>query len=393
MKKSCFNRTVKVTSLLLAVIVAVSALQTKLLRHWEGDVPRVAGFRLEEKDSLDVVFLGASDIYTGFSSPYAYELQGITSYPYAISACPATFWKMMLEETLSRQSPQLIVVEISGALYKKPMDLHSNAVLHYLLDDMPLSFRKIKNVCEQCDLNTDSGWYFLFPLLKYHSGWQDVTRMESAIRNRADMERRGYALLRGVSSKAVVSPPEGGSRDVAEDYSEADLAEDAEQYLIEFLEYCRGKGLNVLFTRFPQQIGKADAAAYDNFRMTNRAERIIREYGFPFLNLERRAEEIGIDPNVDYLDHIHLNLSGQRKLTAFLTEYMVHDCKVVSRVQSAENESRWNASVECYELFCDYVDNQQQEGNNNWLSESADTTTALEAMKMGKTHNDPGEES
>ena len=110
MKKTYRIRTVKILALVLAVLLSVLALQEGPLHYWDSNVQRVTGFRLEKEDSLDVVLLGASEVFHAWSAPHAYEHYGFTSYPFALSGCSDVLWYTMLEETLSRQSPQLVVV-------------------------------------------------------------------------------------------------------------------------------------------------------------------------------------------------------------------------------------------------------------------------------------------
>lgn len=51
---------------------------------------RLEGFKLEKKNSLDVVLMGSSEVYYGYLANEAYRSSGITSYPYAFQINPAT---------------------------------------------------------------------------------------------------------------------------------------------------------------------------------------------------------------------------------------------------------------------------------------------------------------
>ena len=378
-------RAVKIVSLLLAVAVIISAAYEVLFFN-KRDVLRVDGFRQEEKNSLDVVLLGASEVYTAFSPPYAYELEGFTSFPYSVASCPVTLWRTMLEDTLSRQTPQLVVVEISGVTYFAPDSLHNNTAMHYVLDGMPLSANKIRTLRELCSSDTDGAAYFLFPVLKYHSVWQDPRELKTNYLDRSLQRNRGYTLLRGISTTPAAPLPVEGVRDVSGDYTESALSEEAERYLLEFLQYCREKNLNVLFASFPHQIGLVDdSLVYENFTRKNRAERIIRENGFPFLNLERTAADIGIDPEKDYYNVNHLNLRGQLKVTEYLSKYLVEECGVTPRPQSEAVAAGWAASTEYYRLYCAYVQDRLDNGlhvpDPDPIAENAALVDSLNSMK------------
>ena len=70
-KKLYVKRTVSLLSLFLPVLFSVGILQEYFLANFDHNTIRMEGFYLEKENSLDVVFLGASDVYQGFSSGLA----------------------------------------------------------------------------------------------------------------------------------------------------------------------------------------------------------------------------------------------------------------------------------------------------------------------------------
>ena len=375
------KRTLKVLSLVLAVALFISLAQEYFFRANKRDVVRMDSFHLEEKNSLDVVLLGSSEIYSGFSSAYAYELQGFTSYPYAIAAAPVSLWKTMLEDVLSRQDPQLIVVEVNGVIYFDKERQYNNAATHYVLDQMPLSMRKIKAVNENVkDFNDDKICFYL-PIVKYHSNWQNKDDMVGLFGNIQTLNKRGYSLLKGVSTTSSILKPSAEIRDLRDDFTEEPIDKESERCLREFLDFCREKELNVLFVRFPHQVPVDDDEVYNCFRMTNTAERIVQEYGFPFLNCERIADEIGIDPQTDFYNVYHLNIYGQRKLTEFFARYLTENYHIVPRAQSEEQQARWRESAEYYGIYTRYVEDLIEEGTKYTASETRGLINKLIKLK------------
>lgn len=375
------KRILKVLSLVLAVALFVSFTQEYFFRVNKRDDIRMQGFRMEEKDSLDVVLLGSSEIYSGFASAYAYELEGFTSYPYAVAAAPVTLWKTMLEDVLSRQDPQLIVVEVNGVVYFDPQRQYNNAATHYVLDGMPLSGQKVRAVNENVkDFNDDKLCFYL-PFVKYHSNWQNLDDLVGVYGNVSTMNKRGFSLLKGVSSTSFIQKPGTEILDLSSDFSEEPISEESERCLREFLDFCREKELNVLFTRFPHQFRADDGVVYNCFKMTNRAERIIQEYGFPFLNCERILDEIGIDPQEDFYNENHLNIYGQLKLTQFFARYLTDECGVVPRAQSEKQQARWRESAEYYALYARYMEGLIEEGTKYTASETKGLINKLIKMK------------
>ena len=62
------RRAVKILSLVLALVLVFGFAQMYFWRCNSHNELRLYGFRMEQKDSLDVVLLGASDIYA-YSAP------------------------------------------------------------------------------------------------------------------------------------------------------------------------------------------------------------------------------------------------------------------------------------------------------------------------------------
>lgn len=66
--KKYILRTVKILSLLLALVLCIGFLQQYVLCHSDHNRERIFGFYLEPKNSLDVVLIGASEVYADYAA-------------------------------------------------------------------------------------------------------------------------------------------------------------------------------------------------------------------------------------------------------------------------------------------------------------------------------------
>ncbi|MBQ6499031.1 MAG: hypothetical protein IJI48_03940, partial [Ruminococcus sp.] len=117
-KKLYISRAVKLISFALVVLMLTYLLQAFVLKRNDNNTLRMDGFFAEDKDSLDVVVIGASDVYAGFASPLAYDKYGITSYPFATMSAPPQAVLYQIREVIKNQHPQLILVEVNAFTYK-----------------------------------------------------------------------------------------------------------------------------------------------------------------------------------------------------------------------------------------------------------------------------------
>lgn len=94
------KRLCKVGSLLLALILVLTAAWRGLYIHRNYDEDRVIGFFREQENSLNVVMIGASDISRAVCPGLAFEKYGITSYPFTINGDAVQVWQAQMDETL-----------------------------------------------------------------------------------------------------------------------------------------------------------------------------------------------------------------------------------------------------------------------------------------------------
>ena len=94
----------------------------------DKDGIHIRGYFKEPQNTVDVLLIGASEVYTGFNSPLAWEKYGFTSYGLSFAAMPGSLYKTVTQRALKTQTPKLVVFEINGFLssekyliYRRPV--------------------------------------------------------------------------------------------------------------------------------------------------------------------------------------------------------------------------------------------------------------------------------
>ncbi len=75
----------------------------------------ISDFYKEPKDSLDVIYIGPSNVYVHFNSTLAYHLYGYTTGILSSSAEPFIFSKYLIKEAQKYQQPKLYIIDLSRA--------------------------------------------------------------------------------------------------------------------------------------------------------------------------------------------------------------------------------------------------------------------------------------
>ncbi len=344
-------RAVRLLCLLLVLAISIGLLQENVFYHADHNRERIKGFYLEDNQSLDVVYLGASEVYSDIAPGYAYARDGITGYLFATQANTILNYKSQLKNILSRQKPALVVIELNGALYDEE-DLTKEANLRNYSDNVPLDFTKIEWVAENVKENQPE---YLFPFIKYHSMWSDPeTDNETDEKYRktiSDDKGRGYNYLKGILNWTVSfkSPLPSMNNTLATADGKKPLEEIAEKSLRDLLEYCRSEGLdNVVFTRFPHIVTER---TYSRFERNNTVADIVAEYGYDYLNFERDFAQTGLDESTDFYNFDHLNVYGQKKFTAYLTDYLKEHYGLSSHTLSEAQKDEWDACADYYDAY------------------------------------------
>lgn len=374
MKRKVF-RIVKILCLLLILVVLLGLLQEFVLCHADHNRQRLKGFFEEDRQSLDVVLLGASEVYSDYAPGYAYERNGVTSYLFATQSNSILNYKSQLKNILSRQNPQLIVVELNGALYGDEEEATKEANLRNYADNIPLDGIKMSWITETVG---DKWQEYLFPIMKYHSVWTDFPTEMKYQKTILQDRFRGYNYLKGIlnETNVFVSPQRSMNSSLPQlSDSKQPLTPVEDKGLRDLLEYCRSENLsNVVFARFPHIVVQR---TYSRFERSNTVGDIVKEYGFDYLNLERDIAQTGLSENEDFYNLDHLNVYGQKKFTAYLTDYIIQNYGVRSHDLTESQRTEWKNCAEYYDAYFRYSDSLIQQGDRRELSEDCELIDTL----------------
>ena len=329
------------------------------------DSVRIKGFYLEPKDSLNMVTIGASETYTSIAPGLLWKEFGFTSYNYSVAGSPISIVKSQVKEILANQDPKVIVIEINGTLQDDDEYQINEKRLRKYIDNMPWSVNKINTIKEI--VPEDQQAEYFIPFLKYHSNWQSLDLCIANFYLQSRMMLEGSSRLKGFQTISGAEQTKSKVVDVKGDTSTLPLSEKAEYYLRDLLQYLKDEGIdNVLFMRAPHRITKK---SYPFYQRANEAEKIIKEYGFPYVNFETQKDEIGLSMMEDFYNNHHLNLYGQKKFTSYFGNYMVEHYDLKNSVHSEKVIKRWDKAAEDTEDCLEYVKTMIEDEKRSIINE------------------------
>lgn len=397
--------------LLRAVIFAVAAALVFLYLNAVFTIPNsdpnrriFNAFYAEEKDTIDVVYLGTSATNRYFIGPLAYEETGLAEFDLAAMGMPLIFVQNLMKEVEKTQDPELYIIELRGVL--KGREDITDAHIRRITDSMHISSNKYDTIklaleyaggsdAESSDAESDTSGgagddsgtaddvsskasdadgssgssggdgsdagdesgqtmflsggsvddglldYYV-PILKYHNR---ITAGNLTPKDiflwRSKNKVKGYVIgPKTLTSKAQKKPVYSDER--------AALEPETEQTLNELLDYCDSLGddKQVLFVLSPYSMKSGEAEKF------NTAADIVQSRGYDILNCNQPeiAKEIGLDWKKDFYNSKHVNYMGAEKYTKYLTEYISEHYDLPDRRGDEKYES-WSKAYEHYKEF------------------------------------------
>ena len=287
--------------LVFAVLLwACSAGIQIIVRNVSGSVSgrsRVfASVSAEKKNTIDVLVAGDSESYTSVSPMDLWDRAGIAAYDCGQPGQRIQETYYILKTAFRTQSPKLVLFE-TNTMFRDPGFL--------------------KNV--QLSLTEPLAYHF--PVIKYHNAWK-------ALFDGPGGPKKSY---KGFEIRDKVVSYEGDEEYMKETKDKAQIPEVVRIYMEKIKRLCEKKGADLLLVSAPSPKNY-------NYKKHNSLEEYARENNLPYVDLNMKFRDIGIDWKLDSYDRgDHLNISGARKVTAYIGEYLADNYDLPDR----RNDDGW----------------------------------------------------
>lgn len=335
----------------MAAAVCVTCMNDIFLPKWTKDLAStytVNGFYAEEKDSLDVVFFGSSQVGCGISPMEIYERTGIRSYALATGSQSIICTYYWIREMEKYQKPKVIALDTWMAIDESIIDDGAN---RNALDYMKLSMNKMNAAFalesaykEKYGFESTPASYAL-PILRFHDRWKELEWNDIAYWfSDKHFARKGYCP----SGLVFEDPERKGYGGISSDPSEEprEIADYQTEYLQKIIDFCKEKQIELLLIKTPLGIYSSG--------LHNTISEIADKNGIPFvdLNMKKEWEAAGIKYPADFQAPVHMNLNGANKVSNYLADYMLKNYKpLADAVNGRKRPEEWERQLEEYRRY------------------------------------------
>lgn len=267
------------------------------------------GFYEEEKDSLDLLFIGNSDVYRGVTPMELWDEYGIASYAYTAPGERLWTGYYLLKEALEYQNPKVIIMDVdnvftvshsSSGNYRKVFDnMKNNSIKWEALNDPIYEF----------SLGNKLSYYF--PIFIYHNRYAELTK--------DDFKYAFYDYhfaYKGLDMIGKQVPYEKGFDYMDEKAETKEIPDKTKVYLDKMVKLCKDNNIELVLMELP-------SASSWNMAKHNAISEYANNNDLPFIDFNLNQDETSFDWMTDTSDGgDHLNIYGAQKITKYLGNYL-----------------------------------------------------------------------
>ena len=188
------KKLIRMICLLIAIVAVWFMLNSILQFKSEDGIDQMRAFYKQEKNTIDVLFLGSSHTYCNVNTGLLWDEYGITGFDLAGPEQP--FWNnyYYMKEALKYQKPKVIVLDVFvPGVYKD--DFQGEHWMMYNIYGMKWSRERI----EAQKVSSVEGNFFkrLIPFISEHNRYQDVNKEDFVYSNHT-INYKGFDPREGI---------------------------------------------------------------------------------------------------------------------------------------------------------------------------------------------------
>ena len=271
-----------------------------------GRYYRTMAINYEDRNSLDVIMYGNSDLSSAIIPLQLYKDTGITSFMNWNDQETTKSIKKLVKNNLKKQKPKVIILETDCFYYKNSLDAVSYKYTNPLL----------------------------FPV-SYHTRWKELEFKDFVSLNKFKKdELKGHFF-----SKEVYDCK---NTDYMKDSKKVEpMQKSVIKDIKAIKKMCDKKKIKLLFVEAP-------SPSSWNMKRHNGVQKLADELKIPFIDFNVELENYELDFANDFRDDgNHLNFYGATKVTSYLGDYFKNNYEIKDKRGNKKYQS-WDSIVERY---------------------------------------------
>ncbi len=270
------------------------------------------GFYGEPVNSLDIIAIGNSDLYSGFSPMVLWRDHGYASYVSGEARQSVAEASKVLKEALSCQTPKIVILETDS-----------------IFDD-GYNAGRFEITLTNFAQNT-------FPVFEFHNRWKVIGLQDFTERPQHTWKSKSKGF--GISNKT--DPYLGGEYMIPTEEREP-IKLLTMKSLEKIAELCEEKGIKLILVEMPTTVSW-------NQKRHNSVADFAAKNDLTFIDLNLGRDAFELNWLTDTRDKgNHLNCSGAEKVTKYLGSYISSNFSISDHRNNPDYADSWNQALEDY---------------------------------------------
>lgn len=273
--------------------------------------PNANGFLSEPKNSIDLMVIGNSDAYSGFSPMELWKNFGYTSYVCGEGRQVPSEAVDMLSKIIKCQSPKIVFLETDGFFTKTGISEFASGTVKRLLGSS-------------------------FSIFQYHNRWKHL-------KSREMFRKPNYSAHCASKGQMLSNDIKGyfGGEYMIKSDRKTKISPASLPFIDDFINVCKENNITPVFLEIPSQ----SSWTYEKH---NTVQALADEKGVEFIDMNLDRDRFELDWKTDTRDKgNHLNCAGARKVTLFLGKYLQEKFELTDH-RTDKNFDKWNQDYEDY---------------------------------------------
>ena len=302
----------------------------------------------QQKNSIDVLYVGDSNVYTGISPLEIYNNIGVTGFSASTPQQDMIGSYFFIKEFFKRQNPKVVMLE-TGEFFTL-REHFTELGMRSEIDYMNSGFDKLDILNDKClNLTFAEKLSYLFPVIRFHDRYQRLTEFDirKLVQN-AEISYKGY--LYEFKTEKYKNKSKNNYYEYKK-YEEGHKKQDIEKLDLKIPEYidekidlliqlCKERNSELVLITMPV----TDDRAIEKHE-------VIKEYakqkGLKYVDFNMEIED-PINWETDTQDKgNHLNIRGAEKVGNYISKYLSENFNLENKKEKPEYK-KWNESLQAY---------------------------------------------
>lgn len=314
-KKKSISAILKVVAFLLCLAIVYQSINA-VVCHPAENFLWANSFRIEQvthqkENSIDVLALGSSCALCSIIPSEFYSQYGYSAYNAGGEQCPVEASYLMLKELLKTQHPKVVFFEVFMLFLHQP-DVWLRKTVD-MINSLDIK-REAVSIFDS-EYYTDSKLSYLFPILKYHTRVNEISKYDFL----NSVTEDHYQYLQGFVSINIQSNID---MPTLSDYNTGETVpfnEHSLEYFNKIVKLCSDNGIELILFRAPAELPAVWSQPY-----YNSVCELAQSLSIPYIdfNTESVSNACGYNYSVDQAEMSHPNIYGASKVSKYLADYI-----------------------------------------------------------------------